>query len=180
MNFWEVLNNIWGAIAPYLAGISFSGILSAVIYGCLRGAFNKALSKLDKQKIADEATDKVVEHVKEITFKHSIQPIVESELEKIDKNAAKEFRKELDEVQESYEKLRACIEKLASYFDNSFGVSEQAKAELHKALDDAKIAPTAPESVESAVVIETAPKAENKGKKSSESAPKETTAKVVR
>lgn len=180
MNFWEILNKIWEAVAPYLAGISVSGILSAVIYGCLRGAFNKALAKLDTQKIADEATDKGVERVKEVTFKHNIQPIVESELEKIDKNAAKEFKQELEEVKESYEKLRACIEKLANYFNNSIGVSEEAKAELHKALDDAKIAPTAPESVESEVVIETAPKTENKGKKSSESAPKETIAKVVR
>lgn len=154
----EVLNQIWQAIAPYVAGISVSGILSAVIYGCLRGAFNRTINKINVDKIANEATDKGVEKVKQISFKHSIQPLVESELAKIDEKVAKQFKEELKKVQDNYDKLVAVLEKLSAYFDGSIGVSEQAKAELKQALADAKNEPTTAESVVSEEIIEEAPK----------------------
>lgn len=154
----EVLNQIWQAIAPYVAGISVSGILSAVIYGCLRGAFNRTINKINVDKIADQATDKGVEKVKQISFKHSIQPLVESELTKIDEKVAKQFKEELKKVQDNYNKLVAVLEKLSAYFDGSIGVSERAKAELKQALAEAKNEPTTAESVVSEEIIEKAPK----------------------
>lgn len=154
----EVLNQIWQAIAPYVAGISVSGIISAVIYGCLRGAFNRTINKINVDKIANEATDKGVEKVKQISFKHSIQPLVESELAKIDEKVAKQFKEELKKVQDNYDKLVAVLEKLSAYFDGSIGVSEQAKAELKQALADAKNEPTIAESVVSEEIIEETPK----------------------
>lgn len=168
MDFMTILNNIWNAVAPYLAGVSVSGIISAVIYGCLRGAFNKTISKLDVSKIAEETTNKSVEQIKKVSFQQSIQPLVESELKKIDENAAKEFKAELNEVKASYEKLRVCLEKLSAYFDNSIYVSDEAKAELHEALEDAKLPQETAESVVVEVVDEKDEKTAKKGKKTAE------------
>lgn len=182
----DVLNQIWQAVAPYLAGISVSGIISAVIYGCLKGAFNKTISKLNVEKIVNDATEKSVEKgidkVKKISYEQSIQPLVESELKKIDEYAAKEFKKELEEVKGSYDKLLVVLEKLASYFDNSIGVSEESKAELHKAIEDAKREPTTAKSVEVEVVTtneeKTADNDQNTAEKATET--KDTETKVVR
>lgn len=154
----EVLNQIWQAIAPYVAGISVSGIISAVIYGCLKGAFSRTINKINVEKIADQATEKGVEKVKTVSFKHSIQPLVESELAKIDEKVAKQFKEELKKVQDNYDKLVVVLEKLSAYFDGSIGVSEQAKAELKKALADAKKEPTIAESVVVEEVIVEEPK----------------------
>lgn len=154
----EILNQIWQAIAPYVAGISVSGIISVVIYGCLKSAFNRTINKINVEKIAEKATDKGVEKVKTVSFKHSIQPLVESELAKIDEKVAKQFKEELKKVQDNYNKLVAVLEKLSAYFDGSIGVSEQAKAELKQALADAKNEPTIAESVVVDRIIEEEPK----------------------
>lgn len=134
----EIISQIWSAIAPYLAGISIGGIVSAVICGCLKGAFNRTINKINVEKIAEKATDKGVEKVKTYTFKHSIQPVVESELAKIDERIAKQFKDELAKVQDNYNNIIKVLEKLSAYFDGSIGVSEQAKAELKQALSDAQ------------------------------------------
>lgn len=182
----DILNQIWQAVAPYLAGISVSGIISAVIYGCLKGAFNKTISKLNVEKIVNDATEKSVEKgidkVKKISYEQSIQPLVESELKKIDEYAAKEFKKELEEVKDSYEKLLNVLEKLSAYFDNSIGVSEESKAELHKAIDEAKLDPTTAKSVEVEVVTTNEEKTADSGKNTAEKTTetKDTETKVVR
>ena len=154
----EILNEIWQTIAPYEAGIYVSGIISAVIYGCLKGAVNRTINKINVEKIAEQATDKGVERVKTVSFKHSIQPLVESELAKIDENVAKRFTEELKKVQDNYNKLVAILEKLSAYFDGSIGVTEQAKAELKEAIEEAKTEPKTPETVETEEVIIEEPK----------------------
>lgn len=167
----EILNQIWQAIAPYVAGVSVTGILSAIIYGCLKGAFNRTISKINVEKIADKATEKGIEKVKTVSFKHSIQPLVESELEKIDEKVAKQFKEELAKVQDNYDKLVAVLEKLSAYFDGSIGVSEQAKAELKQALADAKNEPKMAESIVVDEIVVEEPEAaeepEKQAKKSS-------------
>lgn len=154
----DQLNHIWQLIAPYFAGVSIGGIISAVIYGVLKGAFNKTISKINVKKIAEEATDKGIERVKTVSFQHSIQPIVESEISKIDEKVAKRFTDELKKVQDNYDKLVTVLVKLSAYFDGSIGVTEQAKAELHEALENAQSKPTAVESVIVGEVVVDEPK----------------------
>lgn len=134
----EWLNNLWNTIAPYVSGISVAGILSAVIYGVLRGAFNKTISKINVKEISENATEKGIEKIKEVSFKQSIQPLVESELKKITEQANEYIKSELKEVNENYEKLIGCIEALAKYFDNSIGVPQKAKDELKEKIAIAK------------------------------------------
>ena len=79
----EILSQIWVWIGTAIGGVSLAGIISAIIYGSLKGAFNRTISKINVQKIAEQATEKGVDKVKKISFTHSIQPIVESELKKV-------------------------------------------------------------------------------------------------
>lgn len=146
----EFLNEIWTWIASIVGGVSLAGIVTTVIYGALKGAFNRTISKINVQKIADEATEKGVERVKKVSFTHSIQPIVESELKKINEKASEALKAELKEVNENYARLVVCIEKLAAYFDYSIGVTDTAKAELKEAIAEAK----KPESAVESVVVE--------------------------
>ena len=151
----EVLDVIWQYIAPIFGGLSIAGIVSAIIYGCLKGAFNRTISKINTEKIAKDAVDKGVEKVKEVSFKHNIQPIVESELKKVTEEANKCLEQELASVKEQYAKLLNVLGKFAAYFDNSIGVPDEAKEELKQALKDAEIEPTTGEIVvDSEIVVE--------------------------
>lgn len=153
----EFLNEIWIWIMSAIGGVSLSAIISAIIYGCLKGAFNRTINKINVEKIAEKATDKGIEKVKTYTFKHSIQPIVESELAKIDERIAKQFKDELAKVQDNYNNIIKVLEKLSAYFDGSIGVSEQAKAELKQALSDAQNEPSKAQSefIEEIIVEDT-------------------------
>lgn len=127
---------IW--IGTALGGISLAGIMTAILYGCIKGAFNKTISKINVQKIADEATEKGVEKVRKVSFTHSIQPLVESELKKINEKATEVLDKSVQALNAKFDNVILILERLSAYFDNSIGVSEQAKAELKKAIADAK------------------------------------------
>lgn len=158
----ETLNAIWQAIYPYVAGVSVTGILSAVIYGCLKGAFSKTISKVNVEKICEDATSKGIDKVKEVSFKQSIQPLCESELKKITEQANDYMKAYLDEMNKKYDQLIEIIEKLSAYFDNSIGVSDTAKEDLKDSINKAKIAPT---TVETEVVDKTYEEPQESGSK---------------
>ena len=149
----ELFSQIWIWIASALGGVSIAGIISAIIYGCLKGAFNRTIAKINIQKISEETADKSILKIKDVSFKHSIQPIVEGELKKINEYATEVVKEQLAKMEEKYNKLLNVIEKLSAYFDNSIGVSENAKQELKQAITDAKNEPVEPESVETEEII---------------------------
>lgn len=134
----EIFSQIWVWILSTLGGISIAGIVSAIIYGCLKGAFNKTIAKINVQKIAEQATEKGVEKVKKVSFSHSIQPLVESELKKINEHSVEVLKSCMEETEKKYENIITILEKLSAYFDNSIGVSDGAKEELKKAIMLAK------------------------------------------
>lgn len=143
----EIINQIWVWIVSAVGGISLAGIITTTIYSCLKGAFNKTISKINVQKIADQATEKGVEKVKKISFTHSIQPLVESELKKVNEHSVEVLKIYMEEVSKKYENVLSVLEKLSAYFDNSIGVSETAKKELKQAIANAKNEPILAESV---------------------------------
>lgn len=158
----EVLDIIWQYIAPIFGGLSIAGIVSAIIYGCLKGAFNRTISKINTEKIAKDAVDKGVEKVKEVSFKHNIQPIVQSELKKVTEEANEYLKQELESMKEQYAKLLNVLGKFAAYFDNSIGVPDEAKQELKQALLDAEIEPTTDEIVVDSEIVVEEPKSAEK------------------
>lgn len=151
----QIFNEIWVYVVSSLGGLSLTAILTSIVYGCLKGAFRKTISKLNVEKIAEEATEKGIDRVKKVSFTHSIQPIVESELKKINEYSTEIIKKELADTQKKYDNVITILEKFALYFDNSIGVTEETKKELKQAIATAKNKPI---SVESVVVEETAVK----------------------
>lgn len=143
----EILNQIWVWIGTAIGGVSFAGIISAIIYGSLKGAFNKTISKINVKKITEQATEKGIEKVKKISFTHSIQPIVESELKKVNEYYVEVLKIYMEETAKKYENVIKVLEKLSAYFDNSIGVNETAKQELKKVIAEAKNEPILVESV---------------------------------
>jgi hypothetical protein len=134
----EIFSQVVVWIGTALGGISLAGIITAILYGCLKGAFNKTISKINVQKIADEATEKGIEKVKKVSFTHSIQPLVESKLEQINEKATEVVEKHTKLLDAKFDNVILILERLSAYFDNSIGVSEQAKAELKRAIAVAK------------------------------------------
>lgn len=149
----ETLDLIWAYALTALGGISMTGILAAIIYGCLKGAFSKTVSKIDVEKIANKATEKGIERVKKVSFTHNIQPLVESELSKINEKSVEVLKDSLKEVNDNYNKIINILEGLAMYFDNSIGVSEEKKAALKEIIANAKKEPITAESVVSDEII---------------------------
>ena len=143
----EFLNEIWIWIMSAIGGVSLSAIISSIIYGCLKGAFNKTISKINVESIADKATEKGIERVKKVSFTHNIQPLVESELKKVNEHSVEVLKKELADVQAKYDNVIDILDKLACYLDNSIGVAEEKKAELKQAIAKAQNKPMVAESV---------------------------------
>ena len=143
----EFLNEIWVWIMSAIGGVSLSAIISAIIYGCLKGAFNKTISKINVESIADKATEKGIERVKKVSFTHNIQPLVESGLEKVNEKAVETLKEELVKLDNKYNNIINILEKQAAYFDNSIGVPEEKKAELKQAIVEAQNKPVVAESV---------------------------------
>lgn len=134
----EIFSQVWVWIASAVGGLSIAGILTAVIYGVLQGAFKRTISKINVEKIAELATDKGVEKVKSISFSHSIQPLIESELHKINEYAQMAVAGYLDQLNKRYDYIISILDKLSAYFDNSIGVCENAKKELKAIIAEAK------------------------------------------
>ena len=143
----EFLNEIWIWIMSAIGGVSLSAIISSIIYGGLKGAFNKTISKINVESIADKATEKGIERVKKVSFTHNIQPLVESGLEKVNEKAVETLREELVKLDNKYNNIINILEKQAAYFDNSIGVPEEKKAELKQAIVEAQNKPVVAESV---------------------------------
>lgn len=153
----EILNQVWESIYPFVSDISVSAIIAAVIYMCLKGAFNKTIEKtvgsINVDKISNEAVDKGIEKIKNISFTQSLQPVVESELMKITEKANTYINDALKATDEHYRQLIAVIASLASYFDNSIGVPEQAKKALKEAIAEACKTPVqAPDDITEEII----------------------------
>lgn len=171
----EILNSIWVWILSILGGLSLSTIFAFIIKLTIGSAVKKMLAKINVEKIADQATEKGVARVKKISFTHNIQPLVESELVKINEKSTDVLKKELADVQKKYDNLIVIMEKLSAYFDNSIGVADEKKAELKQAIKKAKSTEITAESVVVDEIVEEKPKAVE----STEKLPK-TTIKVER
>lgn len=138
----EILQEIWNTIAPYVAGGTLGSTILVSVVLILRAAICKKIDgvkeSVNNKVIANDVSKDLLEKIKNISFEQDIQPIVQSELKKVTEEANTYLKQQLKETQEGYNKLLNCVEKLAMYFDNSIGVSDEAKAELKNAIELAR------------------------------------------
>ncbi len=140
-----------------IGGVSLLTIVGFVLWKVLSASFNRALRKINLEKIVDIATDKAVDRIKKVSFSHNIQPIVLSEVKKLGEEIKLDVRKEFAEIKENQRKQVVIAEKQASYFEDSI-VSDDKKKALKDAIEDAKQDSVVVESV----VVEESPKEEVK------------------
>lgn len=138
----DFLNEFWITILPAIMSFLGGTIGGAIISGFVKGGVSKLVGSINVQKIADNATNKGLDKIKKVSFEHSIQPIVESELKKVNEASTELIKQELIEVKEGYANVIAILEKFAAYFDGSIAVTDEKKAQLHKAIEEAKLPET--------------------------------------
>lgn len=152
------LANIWNMIAPYVTNGAIWSAIASILGACIARAIKKSKNEttaaLNTKVVANELKQEMKKEIKEISFEQNIQPLVESELKKVTEEANTYLKQQLKETQEGYNKLLLCVEKLSAYFDNSIGVSDEAKAELKQAIADAKIPETPSNEFTAKVVVE--------------------------
>ena len=140
----ETLKHIWEIIAPYFSGGVAGAIIGVIIIPFLKGTITKTTAKLnidallEKQDEAIEnGVNKAVDRVKDITFKQSIQPLVESELKKVGEAANAQVADSVKSIRESNAAVLAAMKALGAYFDDST-VSEEKKAAFHEIIESAE------------------------------------------
>ena len=159
------LSNFWAMIAPYVTNGAVVGAIVSVLGALLSRKIKKtkdttttAIENVKKsvnnEVIAEKVTENMKEYFKNVTIEQDLTPLAKSTLKTVTEEANDYLKQQLKETQEGYNKLLNCIEKLSAYFDNSIGVSEDAKAELKKAIEEAKVPEEPKKTFETKIVAE--------------------------
>ena len=136
--------NIWGWVVGIASGVSYGAILTAVIVMGIKRIGNKSEKKQVEicRETTLEATEYAIEKglgaIKTKVHKHDIEPLVEEKLRIAAKVASEEQVKELQRIHEENQKIVAILEKFSVYFDDSYYISAETKAELKEAISNAK------------------------------------------
>lgn len=165
------MDEIWQIVLQALSGISIGAILTAIIVGIVKGSVSKIVTKINAKKISEDAVDKGMERIKEVTFTHSIQPIAEEGLKKIIELNDKALKEYFDRMTTMYLKLVQALEEFTHYYDGAT-IPAETREKLQKAIDSAKDfvlglqeEPNKVEAIPCEVVVEEAPKEEKKKEK---------------
>lgn len=163
----EILNQVWVWVIAVCGFIAGSGIVGMIVAFLPKLLANIVVKKINIKKEQEKGFNEGVAQVKKVTFKHSIQPVVESELVKVTEKVDERIVKQNKEIKEQYNRIVNVLDKFMAYFENSM-VSEEKKAELREALNQAKTPIVVEEIVESGEIIvednKVALKEENKSK----------------
>lgn len=132
------INAIWDAIAPYVTGTGIGAIIGGIMFACLKGAFEKTISKVNYEKTAEKMCNKTLEKVKTVSFSQNIQPMVEDEMKKVLKVMNEHLDETVGKTQDNYEALLNVMIALSAYFNNGYGIPEEVKENLNKAIKEAQ------------------------------------------
>ena len=163
---WEQVLN-W--VLPFLTGGVGMAIITGVVGAISKNGVSKLMKKVEQnineERIATKTAEKVIAHIQSTTIKHSIQPAVESELERVNEKSAERFEKIEKKIEKKFDQVIAIQEKQADYFADSL-VSDTKKQALAEEINKAKINPKAEiKPVESEIVVDEK-KMSEKGKNS--------------
>lgn len=135
----EWLNSVWEYVVPIGGGITIGAIVVAILSAILKGFTTKFTEKVNLQAIEQKAVDSGIDKLKNVSFKQTIQPVVESGLKKVSEEANARIDEHLAETELRYQKLITIMEKFACYFDGAVGVSQEVKDDFKQAIKDAQI-----------------------------------------
>lgn len=147
----EYLNSIWEYILPYLP-IVINAFVSGVVTIGVKKIVDKKLSTIDAKQVADEATSACLERIKDVSFEHSIKPLVESELIKVREEAKKIVKDEVKEIIKGNNDIIAILQALKTYFDDSAFIGQDKKDNVQAIINGTKEKVLTP--IESKIVIQ--------------------------
>lgn len=144
----------------FLGSAVGSAIINGILSGFIKGKIESKIGNRAIKETAREIMQEMMAEIKTQTFTHSIQPVLNSELEKVTEKADAHLLKATQKQTEFMVKIIKILEKFIAYFDYSIGVPEKVKEEAKQALADAQVedVPVENETFEVQVVEE--PKAE--------------------
>lgn len=135
------MNEILAKVLLYLGigigGTTVGGIIVGIVIACVKGLSKRVLAKLNVKQIAQDTVNETVGQVKKVVMTHSIQPLVNSEMEKVNEKVDKRLIELCERVDKRLDKIVNIQEKFYAYFDDSM-VSEDKKKALKEAIEDAK------------------------------------------
>lgn len=152
---WEQILN-W--VLPFLTGGIGMAIITGVVGAISKNGVSKLMRKVEQNinedRIATKTADKIIAQIQSTTIKHSIQPAVESELERVNEKSAERFEKIERKMDAKFNQIIAIQEKQADYFADSL-VSDTKKQALAEEIEKAKIdLKSEIKPVESEIVVE--------------------------
>ncbi len=127
MEITEFLKSIWLWIIGGFSGVSIIGIAILIFRAAISNVINKLIGKLAFKQFYDEVKQKSIDDLKQISFSQSLEPIAKSELEKINEKADERLNKEFQKLYKQNENILNVIKLFASYFDDSFMISNDKK-----------------------------------------------------
>ena len=138
MEITEFLKSIWLWIIGGFSGVSIIGIAILIFRAAISNVINKLIGKLAFKQFYDEVKQKSIDDLKQISFSQSLEPIAKSELEKINEKADERLNKEFQKLYKQNENILNVIKLFASYFDDSFMISNDKKEELKVLIENSK------------------------------------------
>lgn len=158
MEFTEIWDKIALFVTTGLGSISVGAVISWIVAIVNSSKIKKALAQFRAQEIASLSVEQGIDRLKSMTFEHDIKPLVESELQKVYEYSVAMVNNELKNMENKYNQIINILEALSKYFDNSIGVSDEAKEELKEEIEKAKTDAEINEPVKATVVVAETPK----------------------
>lgn len=161
----EILNQIWVWVVAVAGLIAGSGIVGLIVAMLPKLITNIVIKKINIKQEKEKGFNEGIAQVKKVTFKHSIKPLVDARLDKIEDDAVEVLQKQNKEIKIQYNNIVNVLDKFLAFFENSL-VSEEKKEEMREALEVAKRPVVAEEVIEDGeIVVEDDKLAQNEEKK---------------
>ena len=157
----EIVKQLITGLYIFLGSAIGTAICGAILTGIIKGAIAKHSAKNDLKKIYKEAVDTGIEQVKSISYEQTIQPVVESGLERVNEKSQEFIVKSYEDVKKSYTKVLEILESIAVYFDKSIVIPAEKKEKVHQLIAEAKEVPVEPQKIK----VEETPVVEQKSEK---------------
>lgn len=137
----EIIQNIWNYALPIAGGITVSAIVIFVATIAIKTIINRAIAKIDIQRIEDRAVEQGVQKIRTVSFQQSIEPLVKSELRKVveavDERFSEQFIARLSELQAKYDKIIGVLEGIFAFYEKSSVIPAEKKQAVKEKLAEA-------------------------------------------
>lgn len=153
----EILQKIALYLGIGVGGLTVGGIIVGIVLAFVKGYAKRVGEKINVKQIVKDTITETVGQIKKITMAHSIQPLVASEMEKVNEKVDARLVEMCEKVGKRLDKIVNIFDKFHEYFEDSM-VSDDKKKAMKSAIEDAK-----QECVEiESVIIEETIKADEK------------------